>query len=414
MTLTQHRETAVVEKPSTFPILLDFLQTTSIYDTTSDRDLYQRFLTFLREDALLGNSTALSSWKLALAAHETAPRIEAQYQFWNDNVRAIEKIFPPGAEGRAPGVLIFKPHGENCWDPECKWPDLMPQGHLKSHMAPQPFDKLVGSPMRSEAWVIYVDPSNKISMANFFGWHQAHRDVSFRLRYRPPQASIDGIATTAPMTISGYGVELALKRTDYVVIDDRDASSPGDGKTEKVLQGLDADKDARDVKPLSSSELLNLGLSAADFVMSSVNRIDALLNLTQDLPKHAASLSLHNASESFTREHVGNREIFLLPGQNMLWINGVQISPRDVNIFALLEHLRTERNLVSGLLQLGFSPAESIALLSHEVISHSRTTSDVQRYDFRDASEGTRVIMWLNDIEKDKKYTEWPSEISAV
>ena len=44
--------------------------------------------------------------------------------------------------------------------------------------------------------------------------------VRYILRYRPPIVSKD-----KPLFTSGYGVELMLKRTDYIVIDDREVES---------------------------------------------------------------------------------------------------------------------------------------------------------------------------------------------
>jgi UDP-glucose:glycoprotein glucosyltransferase len=40
--------------------------------------------------------------------------------------------------------------------------------------------------------------------------------TSYRIRHRKPLT-----IRSTPLVIGGYGVELALKRTDYIVIDDR-------------------------------------------------------------------------------------------------------------------------------------------------------------------------------------------------
>jgi UDP-glucose:glycoprotein glucosyltransferase len=52
--------------------------------------------------------------------------------------------------------------------------------------------------------------------------------------------------------------------------------------------------------------------------------------------------------------------------------------------------------------------------LSHPAIAQSKVEDEPQRYDYRDAEEGGNVIIWLNDIEKDKRYAGWPTSPTAV
>ena len=116
----------------------------------------------------------------------------------------------------------------------------------------------------------------------------------------------------------------------------------------------------------------------------------------------------------FLNEHRGNREQLLPAGYNIIWINGVQVTARDVDAFSLLEHLRRERTLINGIRELGFSGPEAISILSNSAITETQTDGEPQRYDFRDETEGGNVIMWLNDIAKDKRYDDWPTSLAAV
>lgn len=217
------------------------------------------------------------------------------------------------------------------------------------------------------------------------------------------------------MSVSGYGVELALKRTDYIVIDDRqDGENTIDGEIEGTTEVNLEQADAADVKPLSSSELLGIGLKTGSFIMGSDDPLETLDKVLKDFPKHAAALASHKASPDFRREHGANREIFLSPGFNMLLINGAQVEARQVDAFALLEHMRKERKLVGGIQSLGLSAKESIDLLTHPAITEAQSSGEPQRYDYRDFAEGGEVILWLNDIEKDKRYADWPKSISSV
>ena len=240
--------------------------------------------------------------------------------------------------------------------------------------------------------------------------------TSYRIRYRPPQSQL-----AKPLAVNGYGIELALKRTDYIVIDDRSA-----GSEESDDQGLSAGNEAAaedyvleteevaDLKPLSSKELLGLGLKTSSFIMASDDPFDTLIKVSQDFPKHSSAITKRNASTDFVKEHSINRNVFLPAGYNVIWMNGLQVQARQVDAFGLLEQLRRERSIVNSLREIGFSGSEAVQILSHEVIADSKVEGDTQRYDYRDDLEGGKVIVWLNDIEKDKRYSAWPTHSSAV
>jgi UDP-glucose:glycoprotein glucosyltransferase len=233
--------------------------------------------------------------------------------------------------------------------------------------------------------------------------------TSYRVRHKPSLK-----APTSPLVVNGYGVELQLKRTDYIVIDDRHKEE-GQASDQKPLgTGLDEDEEVSDLKPLSKDEVSDLGVKAASFVMKHEQPMDTLLKLVQDFPKYSSTIAGHNASDAFLQEHTKNRERLLPGGYNIIWVNGVQIPARDVNPYSLLAHLRRERNLINGIRSQGLSAPEVISLLSHGAISATQTEDEPQRYDFRDAIEGGNVIIYVNDIEKDERYDSWPTELRAV
>lgn len=260
--------------------------------------------------------------------------------------------------------------------------------------------------------ILYAD----ITAPQFKKWHKTLSDTakdgktSYRVRHKPSLK-----ARETPLVVNGYGVELQLKRTDYIVIDDRQAENEEKNADQKPLgTALDVDAEVADLKPLSKEEVSDLGLKAASFVMKSDQPVDTLLKLVQDFPKYSSIIATHNTSEEFLEEHAKNREQLLPTGYNVIWINGVQIPARDVNPYSLLAHLRRERKLISGIRSQGLSGPETISLLSHSAITETQTEDEPQRYDFRDAAEGGNVIVWMNNIEKDSRYESWPTELRAV
>lgn len=174
------------------------------------------------------------------------------------------------------------------------------------------------------------------------------------------------------------------------------------------------DEELKDLKPVSSADLLGLGAKTASYIMASEDPFENLMKVSQDFPKHSFLMTKQNVSEEFLLEHRRNREKLLPPGFNIIFMNGQQIEARQMDAFALLEKFRRERSIIESLRELGFTGSEAVRILSHPVIAESKSAVAVQRYDYRDDLEGNNVIIWLNDIEKDTRYAGWPTHASAV
>jgi len=275
-----------------------------------------------------------------------------------------------------------------------------------------PFDHVSGNPAALDAWTAYIDISSPKFVHEYRQWQKRYTEtpIPLRVRYKAPL-----VDESRPLVVSGYGVELALKRTDYIVIDDREAdeNSMEDNARSATEVVLNDNEEVRDLKPLSSSELSTLGFKAASYVLASEAPFDTFVKVSQDFPKHAAALASSELSAAFVQEHQENRGAFLPAGYNLLWMNGVQLDARQVDAFSLLERMRRERHLVNGIQELGFTAPEAISLLSHPEVAEAQTSGEVQRYDYRDETEGGKVIIWLNDIEKDKRYSDWPGDPKA-
>jgi UDP-glucose:glycoprotein glucosyltransferase len=232
--------------------------------------------------------------------------------------------------------------------------------------------------------------------------------TSYRVRHRRPLS-----LKSTPLIISGYGVELALKRTDYIVIDDRNTEEAKMGdelQTELKLE----DQDVADLKPLSASELASLSLKVSSFIMRSENPFQTLIKISQDFPRYSTAMAARNTSVEFLTEHQYNRGQLLPAGRNVLWINGVQIIERQVDAFTLLDIIRREKKFVNAVRELGLTASEAVSLLSNPKVASVKAEDEPQRFDWRDKDEGENVIVWLNDIEKDKRYGLWPSDLNAV
>lgn len=272
------------------------------------------------------------------------------------------------------------------------------------------FDRVLGDSSAPPS-ILYAD----ITSPNFGHFHKTlartARDgrTSYRVRHRKP------LSTDAkPLVIPGYGVELALKRTDYIVIDDRDDEKNKDAKAISETEVKFEDEEFADLKPLSTSELVDLSVKASSFIVQSENPFDTLVKLSQDFPKYSSALASHNASAEFIAEHNYNRAQLVPAGYNVWWMNGVQLPERQISSLSLLDIIRKERKLINGVRELGLTGLQAIDLLAHPNITAAKTEDEAQRYDWRDETEGGGILVWMNDLEKDKRYADWPRPFTAV
>ncbi|KAI4193853.1 MAG: hypothetical protein LQ346_003820, partial [Caloplaca aetnensis] len=399
-------ETAAEENTTSYFPLLDRIAEGHFLDCTTDQELHTTFLQTVQDDGHITTPEDLSSLQFALSIHSAAPRIEAHFQFYST---AVEPSLMVAQDAACPVWVYFD--GKQYCSPALD----RAQQDVEGLKGPEilPFDRVLGETAGQSGppSVLYADITSPL----FGQFHQTisstARDgqTSYRVRYRPSATT-----TRHPLTVNGYGVELALKRTDYIVIDDRgddkNEEEPETSDTEVVLES----KELADLKPLSSTELRGLGLKTASFVMSSDDPFDTLIKLSQDFPKHSSAITKGNVSMGLLTEHRANREVLLPAGYNVIWMNGMQVEAREMDAFALLERMRRERRLVDSLRDVGFSGLEAVQLLSHPSIAESKVGGEEQRYDYRDFHEGEQVIIWLNDIEKDKRYQDWPSYTSAL
>lgn len=398
--LVELLETAATENPSSYFPLLDRIAQGTFADARTDKDLYDRFVEVLGRDGHISSGETLSSFNFALGLHEAAPRIEAHFQYYNTSVQphmmaAQDAVCPVWVH--FDGQQYCSPTLERAQQPVS----------LDDSDDVLPFDRLLG-PQDAPVSIIYADITHPL----FAEFHSTISETarqgktSYRIRYRPSENR------AGPVPLSGYGVELNLKRTDYIVLDDRDAETTDESNEDAVRQP-DADDDL-EIKSLTTTELSGLGLNAASWIVASSDPMQALLQVSTDFPKYSSFLASQQPSEAFLNEHLKNREILLPPGYNALWINGLQIENRQVNAYSMLDHLRRERKLIGQMKEIGLTPTEAVDLLAHEVIGESARNAVEHRFDWRDEAEQNSVIIFMNDLEQDKRYTGWPTTLTGL
>ena len=362
--------------------------------------MYHKFITVLEQDGLLHDAESLSSFQFALSLHEAAPRIQAHLQYYNTSVQ-------PNMMAAQDAVCPVWVHfdGQQYCSPaldRAQQPVNVDDGDETL-----PFDRVLG-PATAPASVIYADITHPLFAEFHSVVSKTAREgkTSYKVRYRAADKP------STPVTLSGYGAELNLKRTDYIVIDDR-AAADKDKAAQAVVKEPEID-DELEIKPLTTSELHELGLNAGSWIAKHSDPMQALLQVSNDFPRYSSFLAAQNASTEFVSEHLSNRDLLLPGGYNVLWINGLQIDNRQINAYSLLDHLRRERKLVAQMKAIGLTAAEAVSLLAHDVIAESARTAADQRFDWRDETEGGNTLIFLNNLERDSRYTGWPTTLMAL
>uniref|UniRef100_A0AAQ5YAQ2 UDP-glucose ceramide glucosyltransferase-like 1 n=1 Tax=Amphiprion ocellaris TaxID=80972 RepID=A0AAQ5YAQ2_AMPOC len=221
------------------------------------------------------------------------------------------------------------------------------------------------------------------------------------------------------MLLSGYGVELAIKSKEYKAVDDTRVKGQLDDDNDEVqgfffgtlkkshpeLQGQLVElrkhllESTNDMAPLKVWEMQDLSFQAAARIMS-VPKFDALKlmrDLSQNFPSKASTLILFFQHLSET--------IGVHPGDGELFINGLHIDLDLHNPFSILDILRGEARVLEGLHNLGIKGEHQGKLLRLPVNS----VDDSYALDIRHPA-----VMWLNDIENDFMYHNWPAGVQEL
>lgn len=204
---------------------------------------------------------------------------------------------------------------------------------------------------------------------------------------------------------------MALKKTDYLVVDDRDRASSGraqaafqasSNNSSHKFDVLGDDPWAETQIPLTEKETSRLGTAAVALIKSSDNPMNAFVELSQDLPKYSAALARNVKIPLALRIRL-DRLATQHPIGPTLLINGRLIRDREINAFSLVDAIRRERRIMNSLLSLGLNPKQAYNLISDPIIAESQRESGPEEglVDASDRLEGGGVITWMNDIEND-------------
>lgn len=164
------------------------------------------------------------------------------------------------------------------------------------------------------------------------------------------------------------------------------------------------------IEPLKAWEFQDLGLQAAKRIMS-IEGEEALQTLqftSQNFPTQAKSLLHVKVGDDFRAEVKHNSDLFgknlnIQPPDAALFVNGLYFDAETLDIFTLIDTLRSENKVMDGLYKIGLKTNSIESFLS---LNLGEAASKEFAIDIRDSG-----ILWVNDLESDSQYKRWSSSV---
>ncbi|RIA98379.1 Glycosyltransferase Family 24 protein [Glomus cerebriforme] len=414
------RESVSVENSTAYyPLIDEFISQELFSSELTDQEVYNEALGVIKSKQYLSTPTSVSILEFSLSLHTTAPAIQAYYHYYNATVVPSKQEFDDNFNPECDVWVDW--YGHQACNVE-DFEKLSGFGNSGQHPKLLPFDHILSSNAETSTplVILYAD----VISPSFVTFHQFitelvdNGEAEYVLRYKPPKKSQD------TLYLAGYGVELALKKTDYIVIDDRkvetgrilisNSESYNDSRSEKLSDHL-FEEDISDIKPLTTRAIKELGVKAAQFITASQSPLSTLAHLSQNLPKYSYHIAQLNLNSSLQQEIRINQNYVGLKS-NSFWLNGLIVDPSSIDPFSLLKMLRRERQNVLSLMSLGMNSQQAIDLLASPIISELKSSQDLIKgiFDVRDKSDKKNILIWLNDLEKDERYSSWPTRIFDI
>ncbi|CAI2309472.1 unnamed protein product [Caenorhabditis sp. 36 PRJEB53466] len=240
-------------------------------------------------------------------------------------------------------------------------------------------------------------------------------DVRFVFRHFKPTTP-----DQSPVSLSGYGVELAIKNTEYKAVDSNKSNDEPEnlhGLNFKILneKHLNQRKELEslrdhlekmgEIAPLKLWQIHDLGFKTCQKMKMGLE-LNSAEKVLQDFPVHSRAISHINVDERFRKSvkifQKKMNEKQIESGMNILAINGRVVAKGDkhIDLFSLMEVVKQEQQTVEDVANMGLkSDIDFSRLLT--AVDLSPIESSVYALDYRDT-----LPHYLNDLESNRgRYT---------
>uniref|UniRef100_A0A8C3BCE6 UDP-glucose ceramide glucosyltransferase-like 1 n=1 Tax=Cairina moschata TaxID=8855 RepID=A0A8C3BCE6_CAIMO len=375
----------------------------------------EKFWNFVEKDDCLYSDFAGSNYSsyhgmLKVACQSLSPLQQNLLKFslslrsYSATVQAFQQIAAdePPPKGC---TLFFAVHGEKT----CEFESLGKLLQTASER-PKPFlfkgdHRYPASNPESPIVILYAE----IGTEEFYRFHKLlvlkaeAGEITYILRHYIANPSKEKVY------LSGYGVELAIKSTEYKAKDDTQVKDENDPIDE--VQGFLFGK-LRQLYPDLMEELKEL----RKHLVESTNEMAPLKVWQLQGNLYEQPVVAARSSGNLTRSSNALLSTFfqyfkgtlgLQPGDSALFINGLLIDLDTQDIFSLIDVLRNEARVMEGLHSLGI---EGLSL--HNVLKLNIQPSDSDyAVDIRSPAISVR---WINNLEVDSRYNSWPYSVQEL
>uniref|UniRef100_A0A1I7TWE2 UDP-glucose:glycoprotein glucosyltransferase n=1 Tax=Caenorhabditis tropicalis TaxID=1561998 RepID=A0A1I7TWE2_9PELO len=285
-------------------------------------------------------------------------------------------------------------------------------------------DHIIGNKSSKKAVIVY----GELGSASFAkAWQQLSQTQKNGLIFRHFQKTIK----SNPVSLSGYGVELAIKNTEYKAVDEsNEKKSVEEDETDlfgfniKLLKELHPEsveaietfrvnlKESDELTPLKRWELQDLSYQAAQKIVNAgpAEALGTLEEYSQNFPTHARALAKTTVSDKLRKEVLINRKMLeessIDVGETSLYINGINQDINSLDLFKLASLLKQENKLAEGFHSMGINREYLSVLVGMDTSDEEKTSYAV------DHREG--YPFFINNLDTDKKYKQWGNSVKLM
>ena len=377
--------------------------------------------------------------KYALAIRQFSPSVQAHRELWQEAAALGCRV-----DGAAAFAVV---NGKECVsDPEAGLKKAI-QVARKSPGAvedvqsfPDVDHEYKGSNATSSAADVVVHLYGTVGSDSFMSWHakltkKAQKGrIQYLFRHVWPQGE------ERPMLVQGYGVEMAIKNMEYKAVDDQKkeggASAAGDDDEEDEVAGFDFKvllqrKPERQVELLSLRDALlseareaestdikvwalkDLGVQASQRVLQSEEPLRLIRDLSHNLPALVGSISRMRVNTTI-KDEIDNNRNYMHPGTNVVYVNGRQLHLEELTPYKLYDMVEHEISMMDVLQRLGLDARSSRKLLNAPGDGEGEGMGGGGEGAFKLDVKDDEHIFWVNDIESDDAYRQWPRSLQAL
>jgi len=289
---------------------------------------------------------------------------------------------------------------------------------------PNEFDRVIGA--TGPLVILYANPKSEEFKLFFLNLYESAKigKLRFVWRYVPSGKS--------PEILTGYGVDLSIRNTSSLVVDEIPTKKLPNKKL-NIVNDLDAIDQITEIQPVQRDQLPDLGFKFASLVLSNqfpdYSSFEILKKLLSSFPKYASYIATSKADYKEVKQiATSNEKIGLAKDSNGIYINGSPIHKLELDVLKLIDKIKDEATIVFKLKELGFTTDQAkflirkFATLSAFKQAQFRTGNSIMGknenrfkvYKNTFSKRSRRGIVFLNDIENDETYDQLTTSVNEA